>query len=64
MERAVNVDPSVLARPPAEVGLLLGEKAGLADVALPVLEVVRAVAYVEVTGGDSKRVPLGQHREA
>ena len=45
----MHVDEAVGADPPVDLRLLLGQEAGLAPVALPVLDVLRAVGDVEVT---------------
>ena len=55
MGGAVDVDPVPAAEPVVEAGPFLRQEPGLAQVALPVLEVVLVVGDVEVAGDDGQR---------
>ena len=66
----VHVDEAMGADPPVDLGLLLRQEARLAAVALPVLDVLRAVGDVEVPGqhgtpavGGPRLEPLAHRRE-
>lgn len=64
MQHAVEINVTVVADPEVETGLLLREEPGLAEVALPVLQVVRCVADAELTGEDGIPVVLCERRQA